>query len=454
MPNRRTRYLQWCPDRLLPLEEENPVYGVFKPPRARAIYLLRILAEVEHSLMAQYLFAAWSLGRRQSDHSQHGRLIRSWKSTILAIAREEMGHLATVQNLITLIGGPVSFAREDYPAKSELYPFAFELEPLTKCSLGKYVLAEMPSDEIVVQLVENNLLRKGEIDEIKDRVRAETLLTVHRVGRLYEMLKMLFQAPEPGASLPNSPVSRFIQAADIQADSIGYQVLPGEWGLGDKDLLILSASSRGDALKAIDQISQQGEGSNITENFMHSHFGRFLAIYRAFPGEDEGVSLPLAHNPTIDPTNKMGSRIKNEEACVWAHLFNVRYRMLLMYLIHSFAIEAHTSQSERSAKGLLISFAFGEMYHLRSIGEILMTLPLDGYGSGLAGPPFEMPDTLEMPLREPDRWRLHRDLILASQHYADKLLGFPGSESHKTYLAGMHTTNSSALAQAIALAGA
>jgi hypothetical protein len=36
---------------------------LFIAPRDRAIYLLHIGAEVEHALMAQYLYAAYSLGR-------------------------------------------------------------------------------------------------------------------------------------------------------------------------------------------------------------------------------------------------------------------------------------------------------------------------------------------------------------------------------------------------------
>ncbi|MGH3934259.1 MAG: ferritin-like domain-containing protein, partial [Pseudonocardiaceae bacterium] len=65
--------------------------------RDYAIFLLHVAAEIEHSLMVQYLFAAYSLGGptvpegRQAD-------VRAWQETILGIAKEEMAHLITIQN--------------------------------------------------------------------------------------------------------------------------------------------------------------------------------------------------------------------------------------------------------------------------------------------------------------------------------------------------------------------
>ena len=102
--------------------DEAPSADFYVAPRDRAIYLLHIGAEVEHALMAQYLYAAYSLGGPHLSEGTHRRLAEQWKATILEIAREEMGHLATVENLLTLIGGPLSFEREDYPVPADLYP--------------------------------------------------------------------------------------------------------------------------------------------------------------------------------------------------------------------------------------------------------------------------------------------------------------------------------------------
>ena len=73
-------------------------------------------------------------------------MTRKWRQVIVEIAREEMAHLLTVQNLLKFIGGPLNFDREDFPFLAFLYPFPFNLEPLTKTSLAKYVAAEMPAE--------------------------------------------------------------------------------------------------------------------------------------------------------------------------------------------------------------------------------------------------------------------------------------------------------------------
>jgi hypothetical protein len=153
---------------------------VLDPPRSvhdAAIYLLHIAAEVEHALMVQYLYAAFSLGGTNLSEERRATVER-WRRTVLGIAREEMGHLATVQNLLRLIGGPMTFEREDYPFPSDLYPFKFRLEPLSKHSLAKYVLAEMPAN-----------LDNAEIVDIKKHARepgdadfADSTSPVNRVG--------------------------------------------------------------------------------------------------------------------------------------------------------------------------------------------------------------------------------------------------------------------------------
>jgi hypothetical protein len=81
---------------------------------------------------------------------------------------------------LTLLGAPLNFAREDFPILRDLYPFDFELEPLTKRILGKYVLAEMPAEDVIGKL---GLEKK--MDEIRKYVGEDAAYdrcTVHRVG--------------------------------------------------------------------------------------------------------------------------------------------------------------------------------------------------------------------------------------------------------------------------------
>src|SRR5215475_10480274 len=108
-----------------------------------AVYLLHIAAEIEHLLMVQYLYAAYSLGGPQVPRDQQAN-VRRWQEVILGIAKEEMAHLITVQNVLRLIGGPLNLDRNDYPWDAPFYPFEFALEPLSRASLARYVVTESP----------------------------------------------------------------------------------------------------------------------------------------------------------------------------------------------------------------------------------------------------------------------------------------------------------------------
>jgi len=101
------------------------------------LVLLQIGASIEHALMVQYLYAAYSL---RDDVEQ----VRRWREILLLIAREEMGHLLTVQNILALLGGPINIDREDYPVHTPFQAFPFQLERLTRGSLACYCYAEMP----------------------------------------------------------------------------------------------------------------------------------------------------------------------------------------------------------------------------------------------------------------------------------------------------------------------
>jgi Ferritin-like len=82
----------------------------WQSPLDKAKILLESAAEIEHALMVQYLYAAYSLKNKEevTDAAQKKVLnegsATSWPNILLGIAREEMGHLLTVQNLLLAMG--------------------------------------------------------------------------------------------------------------------------------------------------------------------------------------------------------------------------------------------------------------------------------------------------------------------------------------------------------------
>jgi hypothetical protein len=99
-------------------EASGPLHDPRLEPRDEAVFLLTVAAEIEHALMVQYLYAAYSV-RVAGDSTAE---LKAVQDLLLQIAREEMGHLATVQNLLLLIGGPLSFDREHSPERQRDLP--------------------------------------------------------------------------------------------------------------------------------------------------------------------------------------------------------------------------------------------------------------------------------------------------------------------------------------------
>lgn len=456
-----------------------PALNLEFSPRDYVTYLLSIDAEIEHCLMVQYLYAAYSLGGPQVPEAFRDS-VRTWQEVILGIAKEEMGHLISVQNSLRLIGSPLHMEREDEPWDSPFYPFPFTLEPLTLDSLAKYVYAESPVDW------DGGALG----DEIRLRVHAQTD-NAHQVAALFNTL------------IPLVADADYLADAVFDASTLPAQADFAEWGRGYQgghrgrpsgqptqtpDVLVAPQASRDDMVAALRAIAQQGEATSGTTA---SHFVRFLRIYVEMRELIEHTPLTSAHwnaaRPldfaapqwqALQPASKAGllagghagraswaparqvainpyvslnpddegsdenansTRITHPESALWATLHNIRYRMLLNYLIHSFTLYGGLNAAAAiTPRGAIINATFGEMYNLRAVSEILMQLPVSAANpaAGFAGPPFQMPYTLNSPFGEANKWRGHLDLLTASASVVEALQ-LLAPESRHAYLASL-----------------
>jgi hypothetical protein len=253
----------------------------------------------------------------------------------------------------------------------------------------------------------------------------------------------------------------------FQADTYPYQAKFDEWGrgytggdrgnatranpAGSPDVLVMALATRDDAVTALSAIAEQGEATSEDEDSPPSHFERFLTIYREMQEMRKLGVQPtrnVAVNPYVDsfaedesasPSEGQASaedreEITHPEAKLWAHLFNLRYRLLLNYLSHSFQLEGGLNNTgERTPRATIINATFGEMYNLRSIAHVLVQTPLTPTGNRMAGPPFLVPYTLQLPMGEHNRWREHKDVLTAAGKITDDLLALPG-QRHGRYL--------------------
>src|ERR1700738_5136423 len=85
--------------------------------REALIYMLCQGAELEHGIMCQYLYAAFSLKQREDEGLSKEELdaVTRWRRVISHVAAEEMLHLALVHNVLSAIRSAPHFARPNLP---------------------------------------------------------------------------------------------------------------------------------------------------------------------------------------------------------------------------------------------------------------------------------------------------------------------------------------------------
>src|SRR5215212_1620415 len=119
--------------------------------RTDLINALRLASELEHQLMCQYLFAAYSLKKHPWEGLDAVELerVRKWGSYITLIARQEMEHLGLALNLLSAVGGTPSFSRPNMPQRIDYYGDANIKMTLTRCdtnTIERFQRFEAPDD--------------------------------------------------------------------------------------------------------------------------------------------------------------------------------------------------------------------------------------------------------------------------------------------------------------------
>ncbi|MGB3182685.1 MAG: ferritin-like domain-containing protein [Cyclobacteriaceae bacterium] len=422
-------------------------------PKEWLTFLLHVDAELEHSLMVQYLYAAYSLGGDQVP-DKYREMVKGWQEVILGIAKEEMGHFVSVQNVLRVLGSPLNFNRQDFPWDSDLYPFEFKLEPLSKSSLAKYVFAESPAGWL-----KNTEGDDKETKEIKEEIKGYLNREQHGdpISKLFIQILNIIKDPE---LIPDDVFLANTYPCQAKFDEWGRGYTGGARGnvrvdktdaslKGTPDVLVAPVMSRTDAIAALTEIAEQGEATTIDEEGNVSHFERFLIIYKEWRKIPEKELRPTRNMPTnpyvsdqlINPdqspsegliSDTANTLITDPVAADWASLFNIRYRMLLAFLAHSFLLDDGFNNSGAYApRGTIVNATFGEMYNLRSIANVLVNTPIAEGSDMVAGPPFLIPYSMDLPLGEQSRWKLHQDLLQASEKLVEKLLKTSDEKYHR-----------------------
>ena len=117
----------------------SPVERDFNDPYLELIRLLKEAAEIEQDLMVQYLYSAYAL---KPDFAEIVGGPAPNTTSLMGVIIQEMQHLRGVNRLLVELGAAPVLTRQDFPYENDLYPFPFELAPLSSVSLAKYTYCE------------------------------------------------------------------------------------------------------------------------------------------------------------------------------------------------------------------------------------------------------------------------------------------------------------------------
>jgi len=370
--------------------------------RGPLIYMLCEAAELEHAVMCEYLFAAFSLKRSVDEGLTHEQLaaVERWRSTILTVAKQEMLHLAIACNLLTSIGVSPHLSRPNLPQPARHYPSGvrFELLPFGEQALRHFLYLERP-EGMDLNDAEGLAAMKNAVPVTGKEEIAPHLQEFRTVGHLYRSIEAGFRH-----------LAEKLGEENLFLGPAGSQTR-GEL-FGWKELGPITNTE--DAVHAIEAIVEQGEGSR--GDWRNAHFGRFLSVLTEYlqmrqnaPGlEVTRPVLPVLVRPP--ETGEEVNLIADPATARVADLCNVAYEILL----HVFYRLMSRVDESADQIGMLATVAVGIMNDvIGPLADILSTMPVGPEHPGrTAGASFELfyqPDYL-LPHRKA-AWLVSAELL-------------------------------------------
>ncbi len=360
--------------------------------REALIYMLCEAAELEHGIMCQYLYAAFSLKQGTGEGLTDDELaaVRSWRSRIAHVATQEMLHLALVHNLLSAIGAAPHLTRPNLPQPANYYPAGVQLAllPFGEAALQHFMFLERPEGMDLADAAGLSAVGRAQphLTERDIVPRAQDFATV---GHLYRSI----EAGLAHLAERHSEDWLFVGPPRAQATTAHF---------GWPELI--PVTDLASAQRAIDEILEQGEGPR--GHWRDAHFGQFVAIL------DEYQQM-LAARPDFDPVRPVvAANVRPHErdsevrlitdplTARVADLFNVGYEILLQTLERFFA---HTKETDAQLQTLADTTIALMIQVLRPLGDLITTLPAGpDYPGRTAGPSFELfyEDDYLMPHRE------------------------------------------------------
>jgi hypothetical protein len=372
--------------------------------RRRLVALLTEAAELEHALMCQYLYAAFSMKRHVDEGVswQQLELMRRWEASIMTIARQEMEHLGLVCNLLTAIGEAPWLTRPNLPLSPRHYDLEVksELARLSEETLVRFALFEIP-----------DTLTASERAVLGEEIEAERYQTI---GRMYDEIAQLFG--QLGEELFVGPPGAELATTNVIPVPLRGISLPNTARIYDIELVPVVDLTT--AQQVIEQIVTEGEGS--PGSTAESHFTRVLAILEEFRAERrQHREFDPARSVTAHPDPHQISDPRTRRA---SQFFDNAYAALLLLLMRFFG---HSDERTAELTGLQRAAFFPMMTCvIRPLAELLTLLPTgDGH---TAGPAFRFTRTITLLPHRHAAWTVIQGELDALAETAEDLSGDTG----------------------------
>jgi hypothetical protein len=349
--------------------------------RKELTYLLCLAAELEHGLMCEYLYAAFSLKGMAGPGLRDDQLaaVERWRRVIFGIAGEEMLHWAVVQNLLTAVGSAPYVSRPHMPHQAKGYPPGVQLRllPFGEAALQHFVYLERPEG-----------MERADAEGFEPAgpppppMRPEEIVPR---GQDFATQGHLYRSVERGFAHLADKLGEdrlFIGPAFQQADEATF---------GWPDLRPITSLEG--ANRALERIVEQGEGA--TGNWATAHYGRFLAVlgeYLAMREADPGfepaypvVAAAVRAVEGIEPD----IYITDATTGGCSDLFNATYELVLQMIARYFAFGHETPEQRQILAHAAVGLMFGA---IKPLGLLLARLPVGpDHPDVTAGASFQLP---------------------------------------------------------------
>lgn len=346
--------------------------------RSELVDALSFAAQIEHAVLIEYLYAAFSC-KHSLDQSEP--LSAQWTSRRIArelylITHDEMQHLGTVLQLLATIGAPPVLDLGGLPFRGPDLPFEVALTRVDIPTLDRFIATESPPTDAERAF------------EAPDAIRFDFL------GDLYRVI--LRAVEDSGDALFAGRGVTGTDPLELRFDRNGHPV-----------------ATTADAIASLRWIIEQGEGAGAEHE--DGHWTRFIALKNllvAVPDAERGaVSWPCVPNPTVLDSGSANTTLLTAPLAVgMADVGNRAYRALWLVLGGVFSFDWSASdddstidqrRAERDRSMMCARWIMATV--VRPLGEMLARLhAFDGQPDGpTAGFCFEQYGEFRLPT-QPD----------------------------------------------------